>query len=450
MSDTIAARITDAIDDCHDAHEACCKLIYSQVALEEVPSIKQILDVLQIAAGYTGYGLGHLDTQSLQNLWRHVFGYLMEDVLDDIDQHPFGDAMMKRIKKEYGSTGVPVGPFLNILVENPGAYGVYQECLELACQQMLKNSKPNIDNVKGILSNTPKFGYNISRLNHKAVGFLWDNVFMDIVPDALAKLSEGHRCSDARLENMKKKYHSNQDQETPKEEPYDNVVEDLYLTAVNDHETYKACVKEVQKLMFVRKRKLPAGRVRYVLKGPENLLLGESNAIQQVKAWLKIFDHLQEAAIYELESECMCAEEELESIKRHYVPGYNQGTVTRRVGMSEAIDIAHEKLKDPEALLREIEEHKQKAQQHFDAVDQSLLEIKMSSKFAKTPVTKVTYIYGTDIEECSAEELMSFIKRAKHEIENLQDAGIKSSYVEEQSAGLTSAIDIMVAKLDTL
>lgn len=346
MSDSLEVRIIKAIKKYKFTYDACFKLTYNKMVHDEDPPTSECLRVMQAAAHHTGGYTGYLDNKAVDNLWRHVFGALVEDVLADLNEHPLGAGDMARIHKKYKKEARPV-------------------------------------------------------LNH-------------VPPD-----------------------------------PYDDVVEDLYLTAVNDQETYKICMKEVQKLMFICKRKLPARRVKHLLSPSNDTAVSTCTTIQLVNAWLKIFDHLQEAAIYELEHDCLCSAGELKAIKCHYIPGYNQeevnvitnvkldGTVTPWVDMSEE-------------LLREIEEHTQKAQQHFDAVNQSLLEIKMNNQLKNSPFTTVSYVYGNDIEELNAQDLMDGIKRAKREIAEVTAADIKSDYVEKTVAGLNKAIDKMVARLDTL
>lgn len=74
------------------------------------------------------------------------------------------------------------------------------------------------------------------------------------------------------------------------------------------------------------------------------------------------------------------------------------------------------------------------------------LEIKMKNQ----AITHVTYVYGDNITEMSAEQLLKAIKRAKGEINELTQAGVESKYISKTITGINSAIDQMVEALDAL
>jgi len=298
-----------------------------------------------------------------------------------------------------------------------------EACVELACKQMLRNAVPLSTVIQEVLSKVPKYGNSALKLKTVSLHSLWANVFKEFIPQALSKLTAApNRCSEERLERIRELYCPR-----TKQDQYDNTVEDLYLSAVNDHETYKFCIKEVQKLMHTRKRKLPAGRVKYLIKESSPILVNRCTDIQLMRAWLKIFDHLIEVAVYELETYCNCAQEELKVIKKFYTPELYR-----------------------EQLGREINQHITKAQDHFDVVETKLEEIAMSKELRDTPVKHVTYIYGTDIEELSPENIMGVIKDIKQQIKDFNDAGVKSKYITKKVSELLDVITLLTEKLDTL
>ena len=72
------------------------------------------------------------------------------------------------------------------------------------------------------------------------------------------------------------------------------------------------------------------------------------------------------------------------------------------------------------------------------------------SKLANTPFKAVEYIYGIDIDNASPDFLIDAIKKAKAEIKEFKDADIDSKYITKKVEELNTAIEKMVAKLDTL
>jgi len=321
---SMAKRLTAAIDEDQKAYEQCVQAVCQQMIDQEPPSSQKIIEMFELAfkgqdQDFNNYGM--MDTT---NLWRHVFGYLVEDALEEFQKHPLGEANMKRIFAKYGGTAKVHLP--------------------------------------------PK----------------------------------------------------------TKEDQYDNTVEDLYLTAVNGHETYKRCIKEVQKLMYNHKRKLPADRVKYLIKEGNTLLIQSSSVPQLARAWLKIFDHLIEPAIYELESDYLCSEEELNVIKKFYMPEQYR-----------------------EQLGKEIDQHITNAQDRFDTVETKLEEIAMSNNLKDTPVKRVTYIYGNDIEELTAANCIAVIKSVKKQMEDLQKMGVESKYIKGQLLELNAVLGLLITRMDT-
>lgn len=62
----------------------------------------------------------------------------------------------------------------------------------------------------------------------------------------------------------------------------------------------------------------------------------------------------------------------------------------------------------------------------------------------------VEYIYGVEVSDMTAEELLSAIKRAQTEVAGLQETGVESTYITSAIESLNTAIDKMVAALDNL
>jgi len=296
---------------------------------------------------------------------------------------------------------------------------VYNSFLRATSDQMVDQKAPSEGDIREL------FGLALEGIpwelkNDRTINNLWRHVFGCLVEDALEDFQQ-MPLGEADMQRILAKYGPTN------EEPYDSTIEDLYLSAVNDHKTYKLCIEEAQKVMQQRRRKVYAGRVKFLIKESNPLLVQRSSSAQLVQAWLKIFDHLMEPAIYGLETECLCSEEELNVIKKFYMPKQYC-----------------------EQLGQEIDEHLTKAQDHFDTVETKLEEIAMSNNLKDTPVKRITYIYGNDIESLTAGDIMAVIKSAGDAMEELRSLGITSKYVKDKLLELNALIGLLTEKLASL
>lgn len=65
-----------------------------------------------------------------------------------------------------------------------------------------------------------------------------------------------------------------------------------------------------------------------------------------------------------------------------------------------------------------------------------------------TPVKSITYVFGTDVSEAEPTQLLALITRAKKEIAGYKDVGVESSYITKQISDLELSLQVLVEELD--
>lgn len=212
-------------------------------------------------------------------------------------------------------------------------------------------------------------------------------------------------------------------------EKYDADVENVYLSAINDRLTYESCLKRV-KLLMLSRGALAIDGITETLRplGDADAIARLRNSRQLRRAWGKIFDSLREPALeYFNSGTCGINSEQLKRINEEY------------------------------GIKAEIQNHIDKAQECFDACDekfnqalQETAEKNLMNELKDTPFKAIEYVYGKDISTVGANGLIELIKKAKGEIKSLNDAGVKSKYIDKEIKSLEGAIDKMVERLDSL
>lgn len=187
-------------------------------------------------------------------------------------------------------------------------------------------------------------------------------------------------------------------------EEYDEIVEGLYLAAVNDYSTVVLCQRVINDGDYML-RSCVSHALNATLQDSRRAGLKAPSVGQLRKAWDKIVYHLTDKTPEQLLKEASHSE----------------------FGDSYTLEDCNEKFN--ETL-------------NFG--------VKIMSELSNTPYKAVEYVYGKDITTAGADELIEMIKRSKGEITSLDAAGVDSKYIKNKVKELNSAIDTMVKRLDTL
>lgn len=268
-------------------------------------------------------------------------------------------------------------------------------------------------------------------------------------------------------------------------------IENIYLSAVNNHPSYLNCISQVrQDMLQGGEMVFNLGNFQFCIRQLTRQELvrppDEISKLVMYKAWIKVFDHLKDAAFHELQMEYKHAVNtarvedhpytgaDLDRIGDDYIgrvvnikfePAMQRprvsdpnepfitshaldldGTVTMRHHSVNEMSKRKEGLTDLQKVVEETHSAVAKAMH----IPTEILEgIKTMSSSNNVPMKAVTYVYGTDIKSLSKSDLISCIKRAQDEIKALEATGVESSYIKKQVKKITKAISVMTEALDS-
>lgn len=222
-------------------------------------------------------------------------------------------------------------------------------------------------------------------------------------------------------------------------EEYDDVVENIYLTAMND----PGCIEQLEQGIIKEKahgRPLSPSQRNWVLRRTFREAGVNENVVserQTYKAWNRIKDDLLDKIREREDCYKPCVENPCSDI-------FLKPVKFKTVSLDEL-----------RVLHNEIEQHMTDANASFVEADRKLneakqqtLEINIMSELQNTPFKTINYVYGNDIEKMSAEALIEAIKRAKGDISKLKEVGVESKHIKKKIGELDAAIESMVERLD--